>query len=630
MLDKGNKKIEEAVQRLKDGKKGRVGAVWQIAKELRGSKNGVEAVAVKDPDTGKLVVSTNEIKKVSLKYCKKVLEKNPIKEGFEEDINIKKVLHELRMKEVIDEDDDKEIEEGTFGNIVDKFRRSNKRNYDFLVKASSSFKSVVYNFTKRMINEETYPEDFDDTTLHQIFKRGPKNALSSFRWIHSKLWLPRVTEQLVVSGSKQKILESASSMQCGGLPGHRASEHLFSMMSVIGLYLHLGKPFLGQLFDLQTFFDKEVLQLVMDCLYSSAGVKGKEYRNIFLMNKRSRIRVRTGAGHSEYEEAGELLPQGSGGAALYSQKYLDYNVGKMFEGSSDEFRYGKVLGQPAIWMDDIFRGVGSVNSAIAGNIKLDMMASLCQLSFHPDKTGYILMGTEKQKEEMRKEIMLKPIMCGQIKTKEKEADKWLGFWLHTGGLSASVAKTVVEREKKIKGALFEAVAVVEDFRAVRVSGFQTAIDLWELAILPSLLNGCEVWVDISSETEKQLENIQYQYLCLVLQVGPGTPRAALLAQTGLLSMKYRIWIEKVMMIIHLRGLEKTAKANQIWKEQTENNWPGLTMEVAEICKILEMEDVNVMELENVGKKMLRSEVSQLCKDRNEAELKSKMKKNVRK
>ena len=199
-----------------------------------------------------------------------------------------------------------------------------------------------------------------------------------------------------------------------------------------------------------------------------------------------------------------------------------------------------MLGRPAVWMDDIFRGVGSVNSAIAGNIKLDVMASRCQLSFHPDKSGYILMGSEEQKEEIRKEIRRTPIMLGYIETQEKEADKWLWFWLHSNGLSASVARTVKEREKKVKGAMYEAVAVVENFRAVRISGFQTAINLWELAIILSLLNGCKVWVEIYPETEKHLEDLQINYLSLALQVGPGTPRVALLAQTGVLSMKYRI------------------------------------------------------------------------------------------
>ena len=85
------------------------------------------------------------------------------------------------------------------------------------------------------------------------------------------------------------------------------------------------------------------------------------------------------------------------------------------------------------------------------------------------------------------------------------------------------------------------------------------------------LQHCEVWVEISPETEKVLEDLQYKYLCLVLQVGPGTPRAALIAQTGRLGMKYQIWAEKVILIHHIRGLDDSALANSIWKEQWEND-----------------------------------------------------------
>ena len=623
LLDRQNKKIEDGLLRIKEGGFGRVGAIWKISQDLKGTKQGMEAFAVKDLKSGKLIVSTDEIKKVSLEYCLEVLTKNPVKEGFEEDINLKETLHELRMNELTT-DDEKPVEKETFDKIVNKFKKSNKRNYDFLVKSSEAFKATVFKFSKRMMEEERYPEDFEDTTLHQIYKQGIKNELSSFRYIHSRSWFPRVTEAMVVSGPKLKILESASPMQCGGLPGHRATEHLFSMLSVIALYLERGKPFLAQLFDLVKFFDKEVLKLVMDSLYSTAGIKGKEYRNIYEMSRRNRIRVRTGAGYSDYADAGELLAQGSGGASLYSQKYLDSRMEKMFVGSEDEFRYGSVLGCPAIWMDDIFRGVGSVNAAIAGNVKMDMLASLSQLSYHREKSCYILMGTKKQKMEMREEIKVKPLRCGSFETQEKEADKWLGFWLHTDGLSASVARTVEEREKKIKGALFEAVALVEDYRAVRISGFQTAIDLWELAILPSLLHGCEIWTDISKETEKKLEDLQVFYLSLVLQVGPGTPRVGLLAQTGLMSMKYRIWVEKAMMILHLRVLDEESLASRIWTEQRNWGWPGLTREVSSICKALNIPDMNEIDFEVSEKKQIRKMVSEACREKDEIDMKSKM------
>ena len=72
----------------------------------------------------------------------------------------------------------------------------------------------------------------------------------------------------------------------------------------------------------------------------------------------------------------------------------------------------------------------------------------------------------------------------------------------------------------------------------------SALDLFELAILPTLLYNCETWVGINKETEERVENLQLFYLRLALRVPQSTPKLALRSETGLMSMKLRIWREK--------------------------------------------------------------------------------------
>ena len=85
-----------------------------------------------------------------------------------------------------------------------------------------------------------------------------------------------------------------------------------------------------------------------------------------------------------------------------------------------------------------------------------------------------------------------------------------------------------------------------------------------------------------------------------------------------MSMRHRIWIEKAMMILHLRGLEESALARRIWKEQREWDWPGLAKD---ICKVLGVEDVNEIEYE---KKENRVKLIKACKVKGEEEIKAKM------
>ena len=50
--------------------------------------------------------------------------------------------------------------------------------------------------------------------------------------------------------------------------------------------------------------------------------------------------------------------------------------------------------------------------------------------------------------------------------------------------------------------------------------------------------------------------------------------------------------EKLMLILHIRSLEGTALANKIYNEQRKEGWPSLAKETKEICKGLNIKDVN--------------------------------------
>ena len=57
--------------------------------------------------------------------------------------------------------------------LLTKFKANNKRNYDFLMKASDDFKDSVFLLCKRIIESESVPKKFRESTLLQIWKRKP-------------------------------------------------------------------------------------------------------------------------------------------------------------------------------------------------------------------------------------------------------------------------------------------------------------------------------------------------------------------------------------------------------------------------------------------------------------------------
>ena len=86
-----------------------------------------------------------------------------------------------------------------------------------MVRAGDSFKEAVFRLSRRMLVEEQFPRVFDNTTLHQIYKRkGRKELLDNSRYIQSKDLFPRLVDGIVVEEIKVPILKGSSPYQIGG------------------------------------------------------------------------------------------------------------------------------------------------------------------------------------------------------------------------------------------------------------------------------------------------------------------------------------------------------------------------------------------------------------------------------
>ena len=111
-----------------------------------------------------------------------------------------------------------EIKQETFEKVMSKFKKSKKANYDLIVKASKSFQDGVFKFCQDMIAKEQFPNEFNATTLHMIFKggKGKIEVLSDNRLIHSKTWMPRLAEaRIVEEGMKRPLVEKSTIYQIG-------------------------------------------------------------------------------------------------------------------------------------------------------------------------------------------------------------------------------------------------------------------------------------------------------------------------------------------------------------------------------------------------------------------------------
>ena len=103
----------------------KAGNIWEIKKKiLGGNKKKTQANAIIDPETGKLVVSKQKIKEVSLKYCKDTFTNNQPEKEYENEIELKKA----EVEKIVNEKEGYlNIGKETFDFIISKFKTSKKK-----------------------------------------------------------------------------------------------------------------------------------------------------------------------------------------------------------------------------------------------------------------------------------------------------------------------------------------------------------------------------------------------------------------------------------------------------------------------------------------------------------------------
>ena len=289
---------------------------------------------------------------------------------------------------------------------------------------------------------------------------------------------------------------------------------------------------------------------------------------------------------------GDCIGQGTAGAALVSQVNLDQGLKNYFGDGGEDLNYGNVGVQPLAYQDDIMKGSKNALDAQTGNIKLAAMLKDKGLNAHPDKTCYIVCGSKQFKEMVDKDFKANPLMFDKFPVKQKVSDKYLGQVLHMGGVEQSASATVQERSGRIKGASLEIKAIVEEYQMQSIGGLMAARELWERALIPSLLSGAGTWLGECKEAIGLCEQIQNFFWRIILKVPESCPKVALKCETRSLGIKWRVWQEKIFLVSRIRKHEEDTLCRQIYEECKSKGWPGLGQEVSNICSIINIPDVN--------------------------------------
>ena len=104
-----------------------------------------------------------------MNYCKKLLTNRPPKEDYINDIFMKEIIHENRMKESV-QGDIEELTEDMFMNSWNHIKKTKSEKYKFLFGGGDVIRRVCLNICKTVWRTEIYPTRWNTATLDQLDK----------------------------------------------------------------------------------------------------------------------------------------------------------------------------------------------------------------------------------------------------------------------------------------------------------------------------------------------------------------------------------------------------------------------------------------------------------------------------
>ena len=153
-----------------------------------------------------------------------------------------------------------------------------------------------------------------------------------------------------------------------------------------------------------------------------------------------------------------------------------------------------------------------------------------------------------------------------------------------------------------------------------VGGMEAAIDLYESCIVPLLIANCSTWMDMKKEAEDKLDSLQDLFGRVLLKMPQSTPRLAIRGALGLLGMRFRVYQEKVLLVKDIKEQEEDCLAKQVLEEQVRMGWPGLAVEVQEICHLTGLPDITKKEKSDIKETMQLSHLKCLKEEMTEVKL----------
>ena len=440
----------------------------------------------------------------------------------------------------------------------------------------SSWKKLKISLLK-MINwfwtEEQLPDELTKIHIKSIYKgKGKTSSLSNHRGIFLGSEIIKLYEKLIYKRCAPKIDEELSEFQAGGRPKRNIADHIFILRSIMQHLKYLNIDLLIEFLDLIKAFDKMSLKHVLNDLWR-CNVRGKIWRTIYNINKKSNISIKTSMGDTPDFNIGESLKQGSVLASSLAAMHTD-RLSQLFNNEGLGVMYGNIRINCLLFQDDVLKLETSAHNLNKANEMITQYQKMNLMEFHQDKSKF--MTTAKEADSIK---------LGNINLGITDSYLYLGDYISTNG---TLKDTIESRNRSCTSTVAELNSIIEETVDENIL-IDAIITYHNSIIIPKLCLNSETWTLNSSEL-LSISIIQNKAIKRVLRLPQGTPSHGLRAELGIYSVG-KIMIKRKLMFLHrLLNQQDGNITRRVLLEQ--ENLPGETWlsNTLNVCRKLGLSD----------------------------------------
>ena len=567
--------------------------VWSARKSVLMEGRYAEESAVKNHWTGEMLREREEIFDFSLEFNESVLRKEESKVGDWSEVRKRKVWETKLAMSVENAESRQPITNKEFDRALCEVAASNKDVYQDLNRAGPMFKYAVKELIQRIYQTGEIPDSFKETTLMKLHKKGPKNVIDNYRWLHLKQWLPKLTEKVVLLKLKDRMTEGTPEFQLGGQPMGSCAEHLVYVNTVLAMRITQNLPTVVHLYDVRKCFDQVNL---WDVGWEAAqiGIVGRDLRFLMNINQDIKMRICGDERKDKYFVARDSLGQGMVSACVGSALAIARVVEERFRWKTDKIMIGGEPIKPSGFVDDLASLDATAKAGKDSCSRVSDALDEMTLKAHPTKSVRIVVGSQANREKVEADNAEDPETIQGFEVKSTEKDMYLGMQIHQDGPRASCTNNIELKRARVAVKTQTIIRLLREEKIKQLGWMRAAIGLLQGIVLQVLTYGTEAFIQMTKCQVKSIEKIYKDAVYTVLELSKFANYSAVMFELGLLPAEDIIKLKKINFVNKLVHVKEAGMCLRLLREQQKlTPEKGLLAEVQQYAKEYVLPDVTV-------------------------------------